>query len=171
MLIDWHSVNALAITAKMHSHSHSGSSAPGRNNNFVHALMFMYAHADTFDVQVVEVRFTTSSITVLCQFADGSQAMGCSVVITSEGGEKVREGVAMRTSSPMEEGQPSNEAMLSQTGLLPGVYTVMVHDVESNGDIDFSESAVAHRETVNTSKANVSPTVTPPGMYVCMYVL
>ena len=112
----------------------------------------------THDVQLVEIDFTSTSITANCQFAVGSPALGCSVHICRDN-TPVKIVPVMRKAGDNEEGLPlSAEGMA--VGLESGVYTVTVFDIESDGEIR-TDGTPAHSETVDITQPTTSPHTTP----------
>ena len=100
------------------------------------------------------IDYTATSITTNCQFAPGSPARGCSILI-------FREDTPFQTISvmrdPNEQGLPlSVEGTVSD--LESAVYTVRVYDIESDGQIS-TDGTPAHTQRVDISQP---PTTSNP---------
>ena len=107
-------------------------------------------------MQMVTVDYTPSSITVTCHFAVGSPALGCSVHILSQERSEVEVGTAMRDTN----GQGlSLTVQVTVDKLETAIYTVIVYDIESNGEAS-TDGAPAHTQTVDIAQPSTSPPTT-----------
>lgn len=115
------------------------------NKNVEKSLM-LTIHVGTHDVQLVTVTYTSSSITIICQFAVGSPALGCSVHIINQTGSEAEVRTAMRDTN----GQGlSLTVEVTVDELETAIYTVRVYDIESNGE---ANGAPAHTQMVNIAQ-------------------
>lgn len=111
------------------------------------------------------VNYTPSSITVTCQFAVGSPALGCSVHVINQEGSEVERRTPMRGTN----GQGLSLAVeVTVDGLETNVYTVRVFDIESNGEAS-TDGAPAHTQTVDIGQPTTQPPTTSgttPGIHI-----
>ena len=96
------------------------------------------------------------TITVVCNFAEGSEGRGCHIVITEENSGEVI--CRNATRAQMSGSVLARTATHSENSLQPGVYDVSVFDLESDESIDL-QSAV-HSQRVNITEPP-TPTPTP----------
>ena len=103
-------------------------------------------------MQEATVSIGPGTITVVCSFADGSDARGCHIVITEQNsGEEVRR----NATRPLLSGSVlALAATHTENSLQPGVYDVSVFDLESDGSIDL-------QSTVHSQRVNITETPTP----------
>ena len=105
-------------------------------------------------MQEVTVSVGPGTITVVCNFAVGSEGKGCHIVITEQSsGEVVRRNA---TKPQMSGSVLAQTATHVENSLQPGVYDVSVFDLESDGSINL-QSAV-HSQRVDITEP---PTPTP----------
>ena len=103
------------------------------------------------------VTYTPSSITLTCYFAVGSPALGCSVHILSQ----ERSEVEVRTATRDTNGQGlSLTVQVTVDKLETAIYTVIVYDIESNGEAS-TDGAPAHTQTVDIAQPTIPPSTTP----------
>ena len=116
-------------------------------------------------------------ISIICIFAEGSQARGCVVIISRRGAEP---SVVNNFEASREQG--IGNATASFTGLPAGIYSVVILDIESDGSIDRSkkslyEEVVIIDGPVMTSATSPTPTTrvataatpSPSGLPLCLF--
>ena len=89
---------------------------------------------DTYDVQNVNITVDNGMISVLCEFAEGSYARGCSVQITKNGSSSTEHDIihtANLTRTHLN--KVTDQTILKR--LEGGKYMVMVFDLESDGSV------------------------------------
>ena len=105
-------------------------------------------------MQEVTVAVGPGTITVVCHFAEGSNARGCHIVISEQNsGEEMRGNVTR----PLMSGSVlALAAIHTENSLQPGVYDVSGFDLENDGSIDL-------QSTVHSQRVNITepPTPTP----------
>ena len=87
---------------------------------------------DTYDVQNVNITVDNGMISVLCEFAEGSLARGCSVQITKNGSTEediIHTANITRTNL----NKVTDQTILKR--LEEGKYMLMVFDLESDGSV------------------------------------
>ena len=98
------------------------------------------------------------TITVMCNFAVGSEGIGCHIVITEQNsGEVIRRNA---TRGQMSGSVLAQTATHTENSLQPGVYDVSVFDLESDGSIDL-QSAVHNQRVDITEPPTPTPTPAP----------
>ena len=112
----------------------------------------------TFDVQEVTVAVGPGTITVVCSFAEGSDARGCHIVITEQNsGEEVQRNA---TRQLMSGSVLALTVTHVENSLQPGVYDVSVFDLESDGVIDLQSTVHSQRVDI-TEPPTLTPTPAP----------
>ena len=112
----------------------------------------------TFDVQEVTVSIGPGTITVVCSFAEGSDARGCHIVISEQNsGEEVARNV---TRQLMSGSVLALTATHMENSLQPGVYDVSVFDLENDGGINFQSTVHSQRVDI-TEPPTPTPTPVP----------
>ena len=112
----------------------------------------------TFDVQEVTVSIGPGTITVVCSFAEGSDARGCHIVISEQNsGEELCRNV---TRQLMSGSALALTATHTENNLQPGVYDVSVFDLESDGGIDLQSTVHSQRVDI-TEPPTLTPTPVP----------
>ena len=114
-------------------------------------------------------------ISIICIFAEGSQARGCFVIISRLGTEP---SVVKNSEASREQG--IGNATASFTGLPAGIYSIAILDIEEDGSIESRESlyeeVVIIDGPVMTSAASPTPTTrvaatatpSPSGLPLCL---
>ena len=94
-------------------------------------------------MQEVTVTVGLETITVVCHFAEGSNARGCHIVISEQNsGEEVHRNVTR----PLLSGSVLALAVTHmENSLQPGVYDVSVFDLENDGAIDLQSTVHSQR--------------------------
>ena len=97
------------------------------------------------------------TITVVCSFAEGSDARGCHIVISEQdSGEEV----CRNATRPLLSGSVLALAVThTENSLQPGVYDVSVFDLESDGGIDLQSTV--HSQRVVITPPTPTPTLIP----------
>ena len=109
-------------------------------------------------MQEVTVSIGPGTITVVCSFADGSDARGCHVVITEQNsGEEVCRNV---TRLLLSGSVLALTATHTDNSLQPGVYDVSVFDLENDGGIDLQSTVHSQRVDI-TEPPTPTPTPVP----------
>ena len=133
----------------------------------LHFKFASYAYA--FDVQEVTVSIGPGSITVVCNFAEGSDARGCHIVISEQNsGEEVQRNA---TRQLMSGSVLTLTTTHTENSLQPGVYDVSVFDLESDGGID--SQSIIHSQRVDITPPTPTPTPVPslpPGISIYIYI-
>ena len=107
-------------------------------------------------MQEVTVSVGPGTITVVCSFAEGSEGIGCHIVITEQNSGEVMRRNATR---PQMSGSVlAQTATHVENSLQPGAYNVSVFDLESDGSINL-QSAV-HSQRVDITES-LTPTPAP----------
>ena len=123
--------------------------------SFHHTLKY----SATYDVQGVDLHGGIGNISIQCEFASGSQARGCHVMIRNSSPDKT-------TSSSMNitrnSSSQSHTAEQTVTGLTPGSYEVHVFDWERNGLVASTPSYVEHVNVTGLNREVDTPTTDPP---------
>ena len=89
---------------------------------------------DTYDVQNVNVTVDNGMISVLCEFAEGSLARGCSVQITKNGSSSTEQDI-IHTANLTRTHLTRLTKQTIHKRLEGGKYMVMVFDLESDGSV------------------------------------
>ena len=89
---------------------------------------------DTYDVQNVNITVDNGMISVLCEFAEGSLARGCSVQITKNGSSSTEQDIIHMANITRTNLTRVTDQM-TITDLEGGKYMVMVFDLESDGSV------------------------------------
>ena len=89
---------------------------------------------DTYDVQNVNITVDNGMISVLCEFAEGSLARGCSVQITKNGSSITEQDISHTANITR-----TNLTRVTKQTILKrlegGKYMLMVFDLESDGSV------------------------------------
>ena len=119
----------------------------------------------TFDVQEATVSIGPGTITVVCSFAEGSDARGCHIVISEQNsGEEVRRNA---TRQLMSGSVLALTVTHVENSLQPGVYDVSVFDLETDGSINLQTAVHSQRVVITPPTPTPTPVPSlPPGKYL-----
>ena len=93
----------------------------------------LYCCVGTYDVQSIEVGRLPGAVRVTCNFATGSLARGCLVVITESGSDT--NSTETWTGNAMRDDLNDQSAFYERDGFPEGMYDVTVFDIESDGSV------------------------------------
>ena len=109
---------------------------------------------DTYDVQNVNITVDNGTISVLCEFAEGSLARGCSVQITKNGSSSTEHDI-IHTANLTRTHLTRVTDQLTITDLEGGKYMVMVFDLESDGSVATNPVYVHQVEIILPSPSSI----------------